>query len=73
MSSECWESSRLSPAELSSDSPASLVYTLLNPSEQILGVKRECVKIILYRYFTLWQMLGMFFRAEEKKKVINRY
>lgn len=30
MFAECEEPSRLSPAELSSDLPASLVYTLLN-------------------------------------------
>lgn len=68
------ESSRLSPAELNSDLPASLVYTLLNPtSYQILGVKCERVKIILYRYFTLCQMLGMFFLGQRGKKIMNRY
>lgn len=64
----CEVPSRLSPAELSSDLPASLLYTMINlTSYQILGVKCECIKIILYRYFALWQMLGMYFRAQKKQ------
>lgn len=59
---------RKHPAKLSSGSPASLVYTLTNLTlSQILGVKCECGHF--YRYFTLWQMLEMSFRAQNKKNV----
>lgn len=44
---------------------------MINPtSYQVLGVKCECIKIILYRYFALWQMLGMYFRAQKKQNFL---